>query len=97
MIDQRVDQQFDLGLIEEVKSLMKQYASNSRAFEGIGYKEVIAMLNNHITLTEAKSLIKLATRRYAKRQFTYFKHQLPMQWFTSLDEAKDKIGRLING
>jgi tRNA dimethylallyltransferase len=97
MIDDRVEQQFDQGLIEEVKGLLAQYPPTSRAFEGIGYKEVIAMLQHNFSLNETKTKIKLATRRYAKRQFTYFKHQLPMQWFASLDEAKEKIGISIDG
>jgi tRNA dimethylallyltransferase len=90
-INQRVEQQFKDGLIEEVKSLLTQYPEDARGFDGIGYKEVIMMIKGEKTLEETKELMKQATRRYAKRQFTYFKHQLPVQWFASIAEAKEGI------
>lgn len=78
-INERVDQMIELGLVEEVKSLYPdQIASQAKA--AIGYKEIISYLNNEITLDAAISLIKQHTRNYAKRQFTWFKHQTKAIW-----------------
>lgn len=78
-INERVDQMIKLGLVEEVKSL---YPDNiaSQAQAAIGYKEIISYLNNEISLDTAISLIKQHTRNYAKRQFTWFKHQTNAIW-----------------
>lgn len=78
-INERVDQMIELGLVDEVKSLYPdQIASQAKA--AIGYKEIISYLNNEITLDAAISLIKQHTRNYAKRQFTWFKHQTKAIW-----------------
>lgn len=85
-VDERVEKMFSNGLIDEVKFLINKYGSNCRAFQAIGYKEVISYLQNKINLVDCKELIKKKTRNYVKRQITFFKHQLPLIWFKNKDE-----------
>jgi len=73
-INKRVDIMFDAGLEAEVKRLLEMgVPENSTAMQGIGYKETAEYLNGLITLDEAKDKIKQASRRYAKRQLTWFR------------------------
>lgn len=88
-INNRVEEMFDNGLVEEVKGLLNKYELSLTATQGIGYKEVISYLNNEISLEECKELIKKRTRNYAKRQVTFFKHQFVCQEFKSYQELVD--------
>jgi tRNA dimethylallyltransferase len=88
LINKRVDIMFEMGLLEEVKALMNKYPQDLRSFQAIGYKEIIDGLNNNSSIEEIKELIKKNSRNYAKRQFTYFNHQLDVNWFSSVDEAE---------
>lgn len=85
-INARVDQMFDQGLLEEVKHLLAKYDLSLTAKAAIGYKEVIDYLDNNCSLEECKELIKKRTRNYAKRQVTFFKHQLPCEEFSSRED-----------
>ena len=82
-INARVDQMFIEGLVDEVKGLLNKYELSSTAKAAIGYKEVIEYLEGKCSLEECKELIKKRTRNYAKRQVTFFKHQLPCREFPS--------------
>ena len=73
--------------IEEVKNLIKSHNPSLRAFQAIGYKELISYFEGKISLDEAKDLIKKNSRHYAKRQYTYFNHQMDVRWFNSPQEA----------
>ena len=86
LIDKRVDKMIVDGLIDEVKELMKKYPSSLRAFQAIGYKELMSNIDSE-DLSETISLIKQKTRNYAKRQYTYFNNQLPVKWFDTYEEA----------
>ena len=92
-INARVDQMFDKGLLDEVKSLLNKYELSNTAKAAIGYKEVIDYLENKCSLEECKELIKKRSRNYAKRQVTFFKHQLPCKEYTSKEEL---LKELIN-
>ena len=82
-INKRVDVMFQNGLLTEVKSFYDQ-GIHSKALEtGIGYKELYQYFDNKITLEEAKELIKKNSRHYAKRQYTFFNHQLDVKWFNT--------------
>ncbi len=75
-IDARVDEMIRAGLVEEVSSL---YAAGllpdgSTAAQAIGYKEIVSYIKGNTTLDAARELIKLSSRRYAKRQLTWFRH-----------------------
>ncbi len=73
-IDGRVEAMFEKGLVDEVKSLLDNSHSLSRqARQALGYKEVIRHLEGECTLNEAKEMIKLNTRRFSKRQMTWFR------------------------
>lgn len=90
-INKRVDQMFDNGLLEEVKSLQKSYKLSRTARAAIGYKEILDALENNTSIDGAKELIKQRTRNYAKRQVTYFKHQLPVEIY----EDKESLLKAI--
>ena len=85
-INKRVDEMFDNGLIDEVKGLLNKYKLSMTAKAAIGYKEIIEYLNGDYSLEECKELIKKRTRNYAKRQVTFFKHQLPCLEFVSKED-----------
>ena len=82
-INTRVDSMMEKGLVNEVKSLLEKYDLSLTAEAAIGYKEVIGYLNNEYSFEECLELIKKRTRNYAKRQVTFFKHQLPCMEFNS--------------
>lgn len=85
-INKRVDEMFAEGLVDEVKYLLEKYQMSLTARAAIGYKEVIDFLNGQYDYERCVELIKLRTRNYAKRQVTYFKHQLPCQTFNSREQ-----------
>ena len=81
IINARVLKMIDDGLIHEVEGFYKQ-GLHSKALEtGIGYKELYQYFDGNISLTEAIELIQKNSRHYAKRQYTFFNHQLPVKWF----------------
>ena len=85
-INARVDQMIDNGLVDEVKGLLNKYKLSLTAEAAIGYKEVINYLNGGCSLEECIELIKKRTRNYAKRQVTFFKHQLPCLEFNTKED-----------
>jgi tRNA dimethylallyltransferase len=81
-INIRVDQMFEGGLIDEVKTLLANGVKpEMTAMQAIGYKELVCYLNGEITLDEAKDKIKQESRRYAKRQLTWFRRDTNIIWF----------------
>lgn len=76
-VDKRVDEMLESGLVEEVDFLYRRglLLPKTTASQAIGYKEIVSYLNGEATLDEARELIKLSTRRYAKRQLTWFRHE----------------------
>ena len=76
-VDRRVDAMMDEGLLDEVKGLYEQglLGEKTTASQAIGYKELLLHIRGELTLTEAKELLKQSTRRYAKRQLTWFRHE----------------------
>lgn len=76
-INTRVNQMIENGLVNEVKELLNKYELSKTAQAAIGYKEVIEYLEGKDTFEECIELIKKRTRNYAKRQVTFFRHQLP--------------------
>ncbi len=81
IINNRVDTMFKNGLLEEVKQFYDKNIRSKAINTGIGYKELYKYFDKEITLDEAKELIKKNSRHYAKRQYTFFNHQLPVEWF----------------
>jgi tRNA dimethylallyltransferase len=80
-INDRVDQMFQMGLVEEVKRLLNKGELSATASQAIGYKEIIAAINENLPLESATEEIKRATRRYAKRQLTWFRRNPRIIWF----------------
>ena len=77
------------GLLDEVKSLLKMgYKKDMISMQGIGYKELIKYLDGEYTYEEAVEIIKRDSRRYAKRQITWFKRYQDAKWF-DLDKYQD--------
>lgn len=99
-INQRVDLMFERGLVDEVHGLMDQGLGDAlTSMQAIGYKEIIDTLRGAITMDEARELIKMRSRRYAKRQLSWFKRDDRIVWFDmdefTIDEVVDDIYRRI--
>lgn len=94
-INQRVDQMMKLGLLEEVKRLLPYRKYN--ALNTVGYTELFAYLDGTITLEEAVDKIKQNTRRFAKRQLTWFRKDDSITWFepNQTDTVIHHINHLI--
>ena len=81
-INQRVDKMVDEGLIEEVRTLKEAGLTiHNNSMQGIGYKEILSYLDGECTKEEAIERIKLNTRHFAKRQFTYYKGMDDVIWY----------------
>lgn len=82
-IDRRVDDMMAAGLVDEVRSLLDRgVPSTCTAMQAIGYKEMVAALNENRPPQEAAEEIKLRSRQYAKRQLTWFRRDPSIHWFT---------------
>lgn len=89
-INKRVDIMMEGGLVEEVKRLLSLgYTKDMISMQGIGYKEIIKYLDGEYLFDEAVEIIKRDSRRYAKRQLTWFRRYDNAKWF-NLDEYSDK-------
>ena len=80
-INKRVDKMIEDGLLQEVKSFYDKNMRYKPLLNGIGYKELYSYYDGEITIDEAINLIKRNSRRYAKRQYTFFNHQIDTKWF----------------
>jgi tRNA dimethylallyltransferase len=85
-INLRVDLMLEAGLLEEVKTLLPY--REKYALQTVGYKEVFSYLDGECSREETVELIKRNSRRYAKRQMTWFKNQDHFQWFNAEDEVE---------
>ena len=87
----------DNGLLDEINSL-KDYYKDSRVLNtAIGYKEFYDYLFNNLDLDSVLERIKLDSRRYAKRQYTFFKHQFNTNWFdVNFDDFDITIDEVFN-
>lgn len=96
MLDKRVDSMFNEGLLDEAERLYKMNLKNYTNI--IGYRELNEYFNGNISLDEANELIKRNTRRYAKRQFTWFNNQMKdIKWFdVNYDNFYDTIKEVEN-
>ena len=90
-INLRVDKMIENGLIEEVENLQKQYNHFPTAMQGLGYKEVVEYLQNEITKDEMIEKIKQETRRYAKRQLTWFRKNKQTIWIDGLKNIEYNV------
>ena len=87
-INKRVDIMIEQGLIQEVENLLQKYDTFPTAMQGLGYKEVVEHLEGKTTKEEMIEKIKMETRRYAKRQITWFKKNKQTIWIEPNDLQK---------
>ena len=97
-INQRVDLMMEQGLLEEVKSLYEKGLRHCQSIQAIGYKELYAYFEGITTLEEAVEALKTNSRRYAKRQLTWFRNKMDVTWFDMTEgEKKEEIFSYVEG
>ena len=94
-INKRVDIMIEQGLIKEVENLLMHYSEFPTAMQGLGYKEVVEYLQGEITKEEMIEKIKMETRRYAKRQITWFKKNKETMWIDGLKDKEENIQLIL--
>ena len=94
-INKRVDIMIEQGLIKEVENLLKKYKEFPTAMQGLGYKEVVEYLKGFTTKEEMIEKIKRETRRYAKRQLTWFRKYKDLKWIDGLDNIQNNINIIL--
>jgi tRNA dimethylallyltransferase len=101
-INQRVDQMLEEGLLEEVRSLYNQGLRGCQSIQAIGYKEIYQYLDGKVSFEEAINKLKQNSRNLAKRQLTWFRNKMPVEWFdmgdaNSLEKKFAEISAYIEG
>lgn len=99
-INKRVDEMVKNGLLDEAKKVFDSNIRTKAVMTPIGYKELFSYFENNKSLEECLDLIKQNSRRYAKRQYTWNNHQIPVNWFNTnyddfnktVEEVKEFIG-----
>ncbi len=102
-LDQRGEQMFQSGLIEEVRGILARgFPASCKPFESHGYCQAIQFLNGELSLKEATFYAQRNTRRYAKRQMTWFRQERGMEWFSGFGDDEriqqtvvDRVGELL--
>lgn len=90
-INKRVDIMIENGLIDEVENIIEKYKEFPTAMQAIGYKEIVMYLKGELTKQEAIEKIKQESRRYAKRQITWFKKIENIKWIDGLKDKNENI------
>jgi tRNA dimethylallyltransferase len=81
-LDQRAEHMFQTGLIEEVRGILARgFAASAKPFESHGYRQAVQLLNGELNLAQAVFYAQRNTRRYAKRQMTWFRQEPGLEWF----------------
>lgn len=97
-INRRVDIMIEKGLIDEVSSLYEKYGESLlTSMQAIGYKEVVEFLKGNCTKEEMIEKIKVETRRYAKRQLTWFRKIENIQWLDGLNDIQNNVNIILEG
>lgn len=94
-INKRVDQMIEQGLIEEVEQILERHKKFPTAMQGLGYKEVVEYLKGNYTKEEMIEKIKMETRRYAKRQMTWFRKNKQTIWLDGQAEMENNIDIIL--
>jgi len=99
ILDERVEDMYRAGLIEETQSLLERYPESARPFSAIGYREAVAVIHGKMTTEEAMNETRRRTRAYAKRQMTWLRAERNVHWLdaTDRDAAFAAALRLIEG
>ncbi len=96
-INKRVDIMFEQGLVQEVEKIQNKYNGFPTAMQGLGYKEVVQYLNKEYSYEEMKEKIKMETRRYAKRQLTWFRKNKQTIWIDGENDIQNNIKIILEG
>lgn len=97
-INERVDKMFEAGLVDEVQGLLARgIDENCRCMQAIGYKEVLEGFKNGYSQSTMRDIIKQNTRRYAKRQITFFKKLPNLVWLPPEEATAEKVLSLLKG
>ncbi len=96
-INKRVDIMIEQGLVEEVKQICKKYNKYPTAMQALGYKEIKEYLEGKCTKEEAIEKVKQETRRYAKRQLTWFRKNKQTVWLDSTKGIQNNINIILEG
>lgn len=94
-INKRVDIMLEQGLIEEVEKIKQKYSKFPTAMQGLGYKEVVEYLEGNYTEEEMIEKIKMETRRYAKRQLTWFRKNKQTIWLNGEENIENNVNIII--
>ncbi|MFS0782206.1 tRNA (adenosine(37)-N6)-dimethylallyltransferase MiaA [Bacillus sp. 1P06AnD] len=89
-IDKRVDLMLEAGLLNEVKGLYERGFRDCQSIQAIGYKELYAYFDGLVSYEDAVQQLKQNSRRYAKRQLTWFRNKMDLEWFKMDDEPYPK-------
>ncbi len=96
-LNKRVDQMVNEGLLDEALNLFKSNIRTKAVMTPIGYKELFPYFEGTETLEKSLDLIKQKTRNYAKRQYTWFNHQVPVKWFNvDFDNFNNTINEVLS-
>ncbi len=95
-INKRVDIMLEQGLVEEVKKILETYPEFPTAMQALGYKEIKEYLEGNVEKEEAIETIKQETRRYAKRQLTWFRKNKQTKWLDA-NQNKENIKIILEG
>ncbi|MEK4305260.1 tRNA (adenosine(37)-N6)-dimethylallyltransferase MiaA [Oceanobacillus sp. FSL K6-0251] len=96
-INRRVDNMIEAGLAEEVESLIAKGYKDCQSMHAIGYKEIAAYLDNRFSQADAVNAIKQNSRKYAKRQLTWFRNKLDVNWYQLTEkEAAQQMKLILN-
>jgi tRNA dimethylallyltransferase len=99
LIDRRLEAMLAAGWLEEVEGLLKRYPPDLKPFQALGYRHLINYLKGRWTWEEALTWLSRDTRRYAKRQLTWFRADPEVQWFTpdQIPEMAAHLGEFFGG
>lgn len=96
-INKRVDNMIEQGLVDEVKNVVKKYNKFPTAMQGLGYKEVVDYIQGVYTKEQMIEKIKIETRRYAKRQLTWFRKNKQTIWLDGANDIQNNINIILEG
>lgn len=97
-IEARFDQMMQAGLLDEVRDLVDRYGERAPGLMAVGYAELIQHVKGEMSLQRAVEAAKQSTRRYARRQLTWFRHQLPEDtlWLDATRSCQRLVGEVVN-
>jgi len=95
-INERAEQMFHQGLIEETNALMRRYGKAARALDSLGYKQAAQYLRGEMNLDQAIAATQQAHRNYAKRQMTWFRSEPEVHWFAGFGDDPHVQQQILN-